>query len=649
MQPPQPPSPQPNSILRSLPTPPRSSPTQSPRTPRPSFPPPRTDLPPSRPISPPPLPSPAAVLAANRLAPARPVSVWSGFTESTEPTTTLAGNEPAAADLTAASSVHSLGGFARSNPAVARRDSARRAALNAQQAGAGRPREGGQRHAQGQGHRPSLSLSSIRLGPVGASVGATGGACTVGPRMTPSPRPTLKTGGASYFDPALEETTSSDPKLHRRASLSDLPDGGALKIPARILAAQGRIEGDLERVKQFAQGVKDLKALQARHAQLLSALTDSPALQDGHRESVVSNTSTTAVVASSSAPRRDSHALATLDIDYRSWWEQAEALINLGDGTKEDHQMHTQPSQRDRAVKFPPGEGSSSGQPQPQPQPQQRLWNRSSSVISFETNESVQDRQREMLQGVILGAKGSTLPTRSPPSPRPPLSIIAPVRTLQKPPPLGPVRAPADRARTRAKRTSRTGLSGIRDFLFRLKARAAEAELGEEVDPSRRSFTDPIWTRRGSPSPSPTPTPSPAPSSPGVDEEEEEDWDRELGLDRSPSLARSMSLAKLSAAGGGLDEAEPSSARRKRTQSTRVARVGSGLGGINGGLGMGDSGIGIGGGGSGGVGGEGYGACGRMVLTTEAMPGLVKKVGEVRTRLEECVRRLEGMGARVER
>lgn len=589
-----------------LPTYPVSPQARPTRAPRPSFPPPRTDSRPTRPASPPPLPSPAAVLAANRLAPPRPVSVWSGFTEVTEPTSSFGGSDAAGADVTGVSSVQSLAGFANRQASVARRDSARRAALYAQQIGASRSREGSLRQAQG--HRPSLSLSSIKLPPPGTSFTATGGANTIAPRLTPSPRPTLMSGVAgdrssSYFDQTMDEVVGEH-RVTRRASLSDLPRGGELKIPARILAAQGRIEGDLERVKQFAQGVQDLKALRAKHAELLAAVGNAQSLVGGDRRgSVVSTVSATAVASSS-------HALATLDIDYRPWWEQADALINLGDGTKADDRLATQAPERQPSLASRAGSRDAQGH---------RLWNRSSSVISFETTESVQDRQREMLQGVILGAKGSTLPARSPPSPRPPLSAIAPVPSGvgAKAAPLGPVRVPSEGAG--GKRASRTGLSGIKEFLMRLKVRAAEAEMDREGEADRRSFTEPGRRRRESRSLTPTPASTPVtactPSRPGgAEEDEEEDWDRQLGLDRAPSLARTLSLARSGVgadapgSGGGR---ETLGARRKRTQSTRA-----------------------------GVGGE-VGA--RMVLTTEAMPGLVRKVGEVRGRLEECVVRLEGL------
>lgn len=289
------------------------------------------------------------------------------------------------------------------------------------------------------------------------------------------------------------------------------------------------------------------------------------------------------------------------------------------------------------------------------------LLPRRPSASSIETGLSVEERQKEMLRGVLLSPahKGASLPSRGPPSPRPGLSILtnarssstpAAVESPVKPRPFGlsstHVSSPASPypssspSKANLRRVSRAGVSGIKDFLLRLRLKASEElaasvntpqlnQLGrgagagggataEEIN-ARRSVSDPTRSltpsssrygslrRRQPPSSAALHTPPKQQQqrysrAGSASSEEEEDWDEES----SPPSA----VGTISAAGGGGGRAM---IVRTRTQSS------------------------AGGAGGGGEGGE------RMVLTTEAMPSLLLKVGEVKERCEECVARLKGL------
>lgn len=92
---------------------------------------------------------------------------------------------------------------------------------------------------KGGHHRPSLSLSSA------APTTRTPSFASVSSRAEDVPRPRTAMG---VHLPSSEQGEAGQ-VIVRRNSLSDL------RIPSRITSSQARIEGDLERVKEFARGV----------------------------------------------------------------------------------------------------------------------------------------------------------------------------------------------------------------------------------------------------------------------------------------------------------------------------------------------------------------------------------------------------------
>lgn len=328
-------------------------------------------------------------------------------------------------------------------------------------------------------------------------------------------------------------------------------------------------------------------------------------------------------VLASSSPSPD---VSRIQVDYQRWWEQAETLIDLGDGkevaTKRDRCVsHPSLSTRGRTSTVGQQGGSeteteetqnrrslassASGSPTTSRRPR---YVRRPSASSMETAMSVEERQKEMLQGVLLNPalKGASLPVRGPPSPRPTLAVLTEGRSASapsssKPVPPGlsssssspyPIASPS---KSNIRRVSRAGVSaGIKDFLLRLRIKASE-ELAASVntpqlarlsppEDGRRSVSDPT---RSSITPSNSRYGSLRRRSPPValalarpisSSSSEEDWDRESS---PPSL----------------------SGRPKVTTASSAAD--------------------------------------RMVLTTEAMPGLLVKVKEVREKCEECLRVLE--------
>lgn len=262
--------------------------------------------------------------------------------------------------------------------------------------------------------------------------------------------------------------------------------------------------------------------------------------------------------------------LRRLEIEYQSSWEQADALISLGDGSPSS--TTASPSKRDRCVSMAPS-----------PSPRKR---RSPSVDSMEETTAVEERQREMLRGVLgHSTKGASLPSRGlglgGPATRPPLP------NMNHSDPAHPPSTPSNAATSKAiRRVSRAGVSGIKDFLLRLRVRANEEMLGGHPASSSTSSL----ARRSVSDPNRSATPV---SRTGHDSSsEEEDWDKDVSPPRR----------------------ENTLTRRQRTRSE--------MGGAS------DVEVGAG---------------DRMVLTTEAMPSLVLKVGEVQAKLEECLSKLKDL------
>lgn len=353
-------------------------------------------------------------------------------------------------------------------------------------------------------------------------------------------------------------------------------------------------------------------------------------------------------------------SLHRIELDYKSWWEQAEALVDLGDGKPPPKEVKESPgalaSKRDRCVSLapsPPREITGSEteteetQKRKSPAPsapsspttsrsgstRRPRYLRRPSASSMETAMSVEERQKEMLRGVLLNPalKGASLPSRGPLSPRPGLAILTEPRSTSlpttKPVPLGLSSSPStphplsSPSKGNLRRVSRAGVSGIKDFLLRLRLKASE-ELAASVntpqlnhlardargssplsppEDGRRSVSDPA--RSLAPSHSrygslrrrqPLSAPLAARPRPTSSSSEEEDWDRETS---PPSLPGSISARGT--------QASVKDAKAK-TESTS-------------------------------------GGAERMVLTTEAMPSLLLKVREVQERCEECVGRLKGL------
>lgn len=106
------------------------------------------------------------------------------------------------------------------------------------------------------GHRPSLSLSSIMRSPSDTPQRSSSDPRVQTQRLREIP-PTALDDGSVPTEGACGPTENEGESvrtlsgiLPRRNSLSDL------RIPARITLAQKKIEDDLERVKQFAQGIE---------------------------------------------------------------------------------------------------------------------------------------------------------------------------------------------------------------------------------------------------------------------------------------------------------------------------------------------------------------------------------------------------------
>lgn len=453
---------------------------------------------------------------------------------------------------------------------------------------------------------------------------------------------------ASYY---FEDQTGGQ-DVARRNSLSDL------RIPSRITSSQVRIEEDLERVKEFAKGIDGAFSLSSLFGarELISALEDLKALRRQYQQLIRVHISPPSspepdkspfVGPSPEAVQKMAQAIKRLEIDYRSWWEQAEALVDLGDG-KTRAEPRDSPgviaSKRDRCVSLAtqsPSKGRAADS-ETETEEMSRMGSvrrqvkRSPSASSIETSLTVEERQKEMLRGVLAPSiKGASLPSRKPASPRPSLAVLGQLHSHSTalPSPTSPTftkpafllsHAPPPRPNSAVRRVSRAGVSGIKDFLLRLKVKASEEQArthqrqnfglasqdaGLPDDPlSRRSVSDPsraVTLTNLSPKrtlPLPENGRTKARSSQGSSEEDE-DWDRPSSPETSPRRAEEVELPTTPVRSN-------TALRRNRTQSTKVA---------------------------GAAGGE------RMVLTTEAMPSLLLKVREVHERCEECIARLRGV------
>ncbi|GAA6000336.1 uncharacterized protein JCM10292_001464 [Rhodotorula paludigena] len=482
------------------------------------------------------------------------------------------------------------------------------------------------------GHRPSVSLSSLM------------------PLRPSSPRPqpfrSERTTPEPQFPLALSVDGDGDGPSEPEASVTRRNSLSDLRIPARITNAQKKIEEDLERVKQFAKAIEDLKTLQRQYNQLIQVFVEpsppSPGLLSPDQPS-------------SAALNKTAQAARRVELDFSSTWEQVQTLINLADGAPSQGGLKktspgTLASRRDRCVSLAPEREShrlslraaSGSETETETSLARkgsvRAHQRRPSSSSFETDASVAVRQREMLRGVLAPpAKGASLPSRAPPAARPPLprldSGASTVRSPSKKAiPLGashtvaptsPRSAAQPLSPASARRVSRGGVFGIREFLLRLRSKATEelaASVGSATEllppatlappsPARRSVSDPA-TRPQTPRTAVSRPSAPmsadfrSPAQPTSHSDSEEDWDA------SPPRTSLLEFdAVLEADMGSL------AARRERTRSVIVP------GGAGSGAAEGD----------------------KMVLTTEAMPHLLDKVREVREACEACIGLLKGL------
>ncbi|GAA5973993.1 hypothetical protein JCM11641_008201 [Rhodosporidiobolus odoratus] len=397
------------------------------------------------------------------------------------------------------------------------------------------------------GHRASLSLSSImplRAGsprpppppppppPVPTVSGAT-------PPLEAHERPQTSLGGERQLNSYLLDEDLAVPQvdsgLPRRNSLSDL------RIPARITSSQKKIEEDLDRVKQFAQGIEDLKSLRRQYDQLIKIFVEPTSPDNFLSPASALSSAAASYRPSSTALSKTAAAIRRVELDYSQWWEQAHTLINLGDGkaTHATSNLRNSPgttaSRRDRCVSLALEKTPTDSQAAPSGSETEteesyavvgtsvdgqkgsmlrgvanstarRLMQRQASTSSITTQMSVEARQRDMLRGVLTPPhKGASLPSRGPPSPRPGLAVVTNLgpSTLSRPPPadetprastpaptigiplgksqtLSPSIARPKPPPSASRRVSRGGVFGIREFLLRLRSKATE-ELAASV------------------------------------------------------------------------------------------------------------------------------------------------------------------------
>lgn len=319
-------------------------------------------------------------------------------------------------------------------------------------------------------------------------------------------------------------------------------------------------------------------------------------------------------------------AVERLRKEFQAWWEAAEALVDLGDGKEKP----SRPSPAEEVVDAARARSVSLAVPDSSPSAAGRPRSRVISASSIESSTSVAERQREMLRGVLT-RKGDTLPTRSSDGP-----TRAPLVALLEPTGAGsrwgvgkargkgmptsvtmPVISPRASKARKQHTSQNSGGKGIRDFLAKLRSKAAATQ---DATPSAPIFpaSSPAHQARSVSDPSNTSTPRSTiktgttlstpvafrPSS-SVGSSSEEDWDI---ASTPPSTALSVEA--------GLDG--PKSLRRHYTQSEQTFQSRNDSPSAQGGPEM-------------------------MILTTQGMPALLVKIREVRGKCEECIVMLKGV------
>lgn len=169
------------------------------------------------------------------------------------------------------------------------------------------------------------SLRSHYFTPVSSKAVSTSSSKTTSLANTP--------GGSSKKSADSDGSAS----IVRRVSLSDL------KIPQRITNAQAKIGRDLKRVKEFKEGVDELKRLRKIYRGLLTSdqttnrlscsIDASEHTNDSSEDS--SETSASPPPIPTDATARVDNLMARVAIDYQKWWEIADVLINLAEGAED--------------------------------------------------------------------------------------------------------------------------------------------------------------------------------------------------------------------------------------------------------------------------------------------------------------------------
>jgi len=357
---------------------------------------------------------------------------------------------------------------------------------------------------QRRGHRTSSSVNSIPL---------QGLAHYDKPMPSLAALPALPTSQASAEPQRSASTPPTNGHLGRRNSLSDL------RIPPRVASAQKALRERVGALKEFAgkvegecrpssanarskaePGSTDLKRLQIRHAELQLGLL----ARAGRNRSPYSNGDPIdALVLPGDAEAAGSES------KYAPWWEMAEVLVKLASSNLDENGViaddnrasssSTSSSERARAVTMlartdqrtaPASEGPPRASPE--------RWRGSTG------RTELSQRQLDVLRGMLTTpVKKEGLPDPAPAAraglqhahngSAPPASMILADSLDDRParPPEGDPSLPQQR------RTSRTGVKGLKDFLRSLRI-GADFLTSDSliVDGGERSMTGTMATAR---------------------------------------------------------------------------------------------------------------------------------------------------------
>ena len=211
-------------------------------------------------------------------------------------------------------------------------------------------------------------------------------------------------------------------------SLSDL------RIPPRISSAQAKIGQDLQRVKEFKDGVEELKKLRKIYRSLVTAedsdtsascsLADVTRTEGGDGAGAESEALDIPVEATAKVD----HIFARVAVDYRQWWEIADVLINLADGAEVEEigdSSDASPSHQRARCKseMPARTGSSS------PTPASRVSTSSSVDRILDAEGELSDNRQSLASDEGVDVSTSTSPVAASTTPLPLLKRSPPVLT----------------------------------------------------------------------------------------------------------------------------------------------------------------------------------------------------------------------------